>query len=351
METRKLFWLPAMLALLLTVGGCAGQYAAQQPPPFQVQPLVKEMWTQKADNLVFILDASSSMSEPYYGPEKFTIGRAVVANFNQTMPDLPIKVALRSFGHSLTYSYESTLPVYRLGDYSREGVAAALAQIVPAGGPSPMEKSFVAAAVDLKESQGRIAMVVVSDGKDMDRAVLKSARALGRQYGQRLCIHTVLVGDDAGGRQLLADISAISGCGKAITAADVETGAKMADFVVDVLLEKAESWIFRDINFESDRADLMASSYPTLETIVKILNDNPDIAVEIQGHTDSTASEAHNMDLSQRRARTVVEYLIDKGIAASRLTAAGYGESRPIDSNATEAGKASNRRVELKPQR
>jgi OOP family OmpA-OmpF porin len=343
--------LPALLAMLMAISGCALQYVAQQPPPFQVQPLVKEMWKQKADNLVFILDASSSMAEPYYGPEKYTIGRAVVANFNQTMPELPYRVALRSFGHSLSYSYESTLPVYSLREYSREGVAAALDRIVPAGGPSPMEKSFVAAAEDLRAARGRIAMVVVSDGKDMDKAVLKSARALGKQYQKRLCIHTVLIGDDAGGRQLLADISAVTGCGTAIAAENVDTGAKMADFVADVLLEKAESWIFRDINFASDKADLLPSSYPTLETIFKILNDNQDLAVEIQGHTDSTASEAHNMDLSQRRAKTVMEYLVGKGIAASRLTAVGFGEARPVDSNATEAGKANNRRVELKPLR
>ncbi len=348
---KRVHMLPALLAMLLALSGCGRQYVAQEPPPFQVQPLVKEMWRQKADNLVFILDASSSMTELYYGPEKFTIGRAVIANFNQTMPELPYKVALRSFGHSLAYSYEATLPVYGLREYSREGVAAALAGIVPAGGPSPMEKSFAAAEADLKDARGRIAMVVVSDGKDMDKAVLKSARALGKQYQQRLCIHTVLIGDDGAGRQLLADISAVTGCGTAIAAENVDTGAKMAGFVADVLLEKAESWIFRDVNFESDKADLLPSSYPTLETIVKILNDNPDLAVEIQGHTDSTASEAHNMDLSQRRARTVMEYLVGKGIAASRLTAVGYGEARPVDSNATEAGKANNRRVELKPLR
>jgi len=177
MNTRKICCISIMLVFMFMLGGCATQQAVRQPPPFQVQPLVKEMWRQKADNLIIVLDASASMSESYNGYEKFDIGRRVVSRFNKTMPDLAFKVALRSFGHSLAYSYKSTVPVYGLSDYSRDGIAAALAEIVPAGGPSPMEKSFKAVADDLKATQGKIAMVVVSDGKDMDKAVLKSAQA------------------------------------------------------------------------------------------------------------------------------------------------------------------------------
>lgn len=351
MNTRKICCISIMLVFMFMLGGCATQQAVRQPPPFQVQPLVKEMWRQKADNLIIVLDASASMSESYNGYEKFDIGRRMVSRFNKTMPDLAFKVALRSFGHSLAYSYKSTVPVYGLSDYSRDGIAAALAEIVPAGGPSPMEKSFKAVADDLKATQGKIAMVVVSDGKDMNDASLKAAMDLNARYGDRLCLYTVLIGDDPAGRTLLSRISNVTGCGQAITADDVNTGSAMAEFVTTVLLEKAESWIFRDIKFESDKDILMASSYPTLEKILHILTNDIEISVEIQGHTDSTASNAHNMDLSQRRAQTVMKYLQSKGIPASRMTARGYGEDRPIDTNDTEEGKANNRRVELKPMR
>ena len=349
MNTKRVGWLSIMLGCLLLAGGCATKEAVQVAPVFEVQPMVKEMWKPKADNLVFVLDASASMSETHNGFEKFEVGRNVVSRFNKTMPDLPIKVALRSFGHALTYSYESTVRVYGLTDYSRAGLADALATIVPAGGPSPMEKSLEAVAEDLKATQGKIAMVVVSDGKDMSSAVLQAAMALKTQYGDRLCIYTVLLGTDEAGRKLLAKMSSVTGCGQAITADDVDNGAKMVDFVTTVLLDKAESWIFKDVKFESDKAVLMKSSTPTLEKILAILNSNPDISVEIQGHTDSTASAAYNMDLSQRRAQTVMNYLERKGIAASRMTAHGYGEGQPIDTNDTEEGKANNRRVELKP--
>ena len=69
--------------------------------------------------------------------------------------------------------------------------------------------------------------------------------------------------------------------------------------------------------------------------------------LEIIGHTDSTGPEAYNQGLSERRAKSVQDYLVSKGIRASRLTAKGYGESMPVASNDTEAGRAENRRVEL----
>ncbi len=349
MNTRRVVWISFTLVVLFMAGGCATKQPVHPSSTFQVQPLVKEMWTQKVDNLVFVLDASASMSQNHNGYEKFDIGRTVVSRFNKTMPDLPIKVALHSFGHSLTYSYEGTVPVYGLRDYSRAGVADALASIVPAGGPSPMEKSLKAVADDLKATQGKVAMVVISDGKDMGNAPMDAAMELNAQYGDRLCIYTVLIGDDDAGRTLLSRISNVTDCGQAITADDVDTGPAMADFVTTALLVKADSWIFKDIKFESDKDVLMAGSYPTLEKILNILRDTPEISVEIQGHTDSTASAAYNMDLSQRRAQTVMKYLHGKGIPASRITARGYGEGRPIDTNETAEGKANNRRVELKP--
>ena len=366
MNTKRASWLSAILVFMFAIGGCAVHHPMQQPI-LQAQPMAKEMWQPKADNLVFLLDASSSMSKEYNGFEKFSIARNVVANFNQTMPDLAIKAELRSFGHAPEFSNKVSVLSYGLSDYSREGLAAALGKITPAGGPSPMAKSLKAVAEDLKAAQGKIAMVVISDGKDMDTAPMEAANALKSQYGDRLCIYTVLIGDDEAGRALLSGISAVTGCGQAITAENISSGPAMVNFVTAVLLKKvchvpaptpkaacpemskAGTWVFKDIKFEIDKDILMASSYPTLEEIVRILTDHPEISVEIQGHTDSTASDAHNMDLSRRRAQTVMKYLQSKGIAASRMTAQGYGESRPMDTNDTVEGRTNNRRVELKP--
>ena len=359
MNAKGACWLSVLLVYIFLMGGCAMQQPSQQPLPFQAQPLVKDMWQLKTDNLIFILDASSSMLEGYNDVEKFAIARSVVTNFNQTMPDLELKAELRSFGHSNAFSEKSTVASYVLNDYSRTGITEALAKIIPAGGPSPMEKSFLAVADDLKAAQGKIALVVITDGKDMDNAPLEAARDLKAKYGDRLCLYPVLIGDDQAGRKLLTAIAGVTGCGNMMTAEQIASGPAMADFVTTVLLKKNEAmlppmskagtWVFQDIKFESDKDVLMPSSYPTLGEIVKILKTHPEITVEVQGHTDSTSTVAHNLDLSNRRAKTVVKYLQSKGIAASRMTAKGYGQSRPIDTNETVKGKSNNRRVELKP--
>ncbi len=89
-------------------------------------------------------------------------------------------------------------------------------------------------------------------------------------------------------------------------------------------------------------------SYDLLNQVAAVLGARPDIRhVSVEGHTDSRASDAYNMDLSTRRAAAVREYLVQAGIAPERLTSQGFGESRPIDTNATSAGRAANRRVEF----
>ena len=79
----------------------------------------------------------------------------------------------------------------------------------------------------------------------------------------------------------------------------------------------------------------------------KLLTDNPGLRLAVQGHTDNTSTPAHNQQLSEARATAVVAALAAQGIAVGRLQAAGFGQSQPLADNATEAGRAKNRRVEL----
>lgn len=102
-----------------------------------------------------------------------------------------------------------------------------------------------------------------------------------------------------------------------------------------------------NIRFESGSARITADSIPILDEAVAVLAAFPNVRVEIAGHTDSDGSAAANLALSQARADAVLEYLVDHGIAAERLTAVGYGETQPIADNATPEGKAQNRRIEF----
>lgn len=104
----------------------------------------------------------------------------------------------------------------------------------------------------------------------------------------------------------------------------------------------------RNIFFATGSAKLLAKSYPSLNNVVQVLQDNPSYKVEVEGHTDTTGTAEKNHKLSHDRANAVKAYLVSKGIDESRITSAGFGSDRPIASNKTAAGKAKNRRVEMK---
>jgi outer membrane protein OmpA-like peptidoglycan-associated protein len=112
-------------------------------------------------------------------------------------------------------------------------------------------------------------------------------------------------------------------------------------------VEKGQSITLEGILFETGSAKITASSEEVLAKVVKTLTDNPDIKVEIQGHTDDKGKEAANMKLSERRANSVKTYLVKNGIAKDRLTAKGYGQTKPVASNDTPEGREKNRRIEF----
>jgi OmpA-OmpF porin, OOP family len=103
----------------------------------------------------------------------------------------------------------------------------------------------------------------------------------------------------------------------------------------------------KNIYFDFDKTTLKKESFVELNKVVEFLKSNPTVAIEIAGHTDSRGSDDYNLNLSQGRSQAVVDYLISQGIDTNRLTAHGYGEEKPIDTNETDEGRANNRRVEF----
>jgi len=101
------------------------------------------------------------------------------------------------------------------------------------------------------------------------------------------------------------------------------------------------------VHFDFDKATLRPEAKAILNEAAALLNKHERVVVEVAGHTDSVGAEAYNQGLSERRANAVEDYLTDKGVKASRLSARGHGESRPVASNDTKEGRAENRRVEL----
>lgn len=119
-------------------------------------------------------------------------------------------------------------------------------------------------------------------------------------------------------------------------------------------LEKNKVFVLNNIYFDLDKADIRSDAAVELDKLVDLLNDNPEIKIEMGSHTDSIASNSYNIQLSQRRAESTVNYLIKKGIAPERLVAKGYGEEKPIarntnpDGTDNPDGRQRNRRTEFK---
>jgi len=128
--------------------------------------------------------------------------------------------------------------------------------------------------------------------------------------------------------------------GEATIKIQMETGKVKVSEQAIIILDK--------VYFETDKDIIKPESYALLDQVAAIFKSHPEIKkVEISGHTDSQGSDAHNLDLSDRRAKSVMVYLVNKGVEAHRMDAKGYGETKPIATNATAAGRAQNRRVEF----
>jgi len=124
----------------------------------------------------------------------------------------------------------------------------------------------------------------------------------------------------------------------------------LSPFTRDLYLQPIEVGVtvrLKNIYFDFDKTTLKKESFIELNKVVEFLKQNPSVEIEIAGHTDNKGADDYNVNLSQGRSQSVVDYIVSQGIESFRLVAHGYGEALPIDNNETEAGRANNRRVDF----
>jgi OOP family OmpA-OmpF porin len=131
------------------------------------------------------------------------------------------------------------------------------------------------------------------------------------------------------------------------TARGAKVDADGCPAVAPVFPEGKKELVLQGVFFETDKWDVTEGSKAVLDKVAESLIANPGTRVEVQGHTDSTGADQHNMMLSDKRANAVRDYLISKGVPEGQLTAKGYGETKPVADNKTKEGRAQNRRTEL----
>lgn len=122
---------------------------------------------------------------------------------------------------------------------------------------------------------------------------------------------------------------------------------KTTTTTTEVVLLPKEIKVSQQIFFDTDKATIKPVSLPVIDEVARVMKENPAVTIEIQGHTDNAGTADYNKTLSQNRANSVMAYLVSRGILPTRMTAKGYGLEVPIASNATEAGRSQNRRVQF----
>jgi len=390
---KKHYSIPLLILMLsVLLISCGGNNVMKTAQSFEPYKFDTSQYEPKVNNFAVILDTSSSMADKYNGQAKATVAKNFLTAMNQTLPELNYNGELRTFGHSTSLPDRSTLRVYGVTPYSASGFGSAIDGVMGPGGTTslPLAKAIAAAGEDLKSVQGPIAVVIVSDGLDMDQAPVKATETLKNQFGDRVCIDTVQIGDDPAGKANLEQIAKIGGCGYATTADRLSASSSMAGFVESIFLAKAAPKpipmaAYKPVDSDKDgvpdnldqcpntplgftvdgkgclasassvvlfsfnSADIKPKAYPMLNEAAMKLKENPDLNGRIDGYADSTGNEAYNIDLSERRAKAVKDYLVSKGIDPERLNTNGFGNADPVASNDTKEGRAQNRRVEVKP--
>ena len=219
-----------LIVLSLAVVGLGCATTTPTAPSYPVMgpvPPPSAGHTLKVDNLLVISDISRSMRDE----GKIGIERALLTSFNKGVPEGLNNGGMRTFGKS---AYYHTVLVQPLQRYDRSKLAGLIGELEAGCGNTPLASALLKAQGDLAEATGNIAMVVVSDGENVSRDPFYPTLALKELYGDRLCIHTVHIGDSAAGREVMKEVARHSGCGIAVTAADLQSGNAMKEFITDV---------------------------------------------------------------------------------------------------------------------
>lgn len=357
-----------LLVALLVSLGCAKPLPPQEPLGVGPVRMSAGEW-RIVDHVLVITDASGTM----YYRQTFPEAKAITQSLVRAMPEAGVRAKNPgSYQAGLVGFGGTERAVAPLAPFDRAALSSVADDLdilgsvrFGKGGTTPLHAVLSEAQVALEGRKGTAALVIVSDGvADSPRGAERAARTLAESYPDRLCIHTVQVGSDPAGAELLTRLARTTECGSARTADSVRDITAFQRFAHTVFAGTAPALPpvgaagpcegivrLRGIQFEFDRAEITPESRVVLDVAVEQLRACKDLAVDIVGHTDGVGTPAYNQGLSERRARSAQQYFTQSGIPAERLRTQGRGEEEPIAPNETSEGRAQNRRVELVPQR
>jgi OOP family OmpA-OmpF porin len=362
---KKLITAAVVLAALMS--GCATQ-PTPVFEPFQVQDLnpllASGLYAQKTDNFFVINDSSSSMRDNYLSvgyagqpdPTKFSVEKEILSRINQSIPDFkaPLTSSIRSFGFGPCLDGHFTKLNQEPTAYSKATFSSGLDALECASGGSPLDDGIVGSTQDLSGTTGRISVLILSDGHDLDSYGTREITALKEQYADRqLCVYGVWAGnpEEISGLAVLNQLSSIAGCGFAVSAEAISTSEGLGKFVKAIFLkplgcpeagpeicnpppcpdgsrqqpcpveipvhfknDKSDERFSdlsinlnqRDDGIDSNTADVKRLVAQMVDTVIKT---HPDTQFKITGHTSYTGTRKRNEELGRERAIVIDHYL------------------------------------------
>jgi len=319
-------------------------------------PAAAKKMVPKVDNFILFVDHSSSMAFSYKGQRyvqfggvsKIMMAKSTAVELNKLIPALPYKAGVYTFAPYKQYG--------AMAPYDKGAVDKAIAPIKTDyeayGRMTPMGVGLQDLDKVVGGLSGKTAVILFTDG-DSNRGIdpVGVAKQMQAKYGDKICFSVVSFADNKNGERINKEIAALSKCGcfalgeellRNQAAREAFLKCALYDFIDDEVV------IFRSIYFDFDKFNIKKEFIPVLDEGVAIIKSKPNLAVILEGHTDSVGTEKYNMGLSIRRANSVKAYFVKKGIDAGRITAVGFGKMNPRYDNKTAEGRKMNRRVEIK---
>jgi outer membrane protein OmpA-like peptidoglycan-associated protein len=318
-----------LLALISTgfLAGCSS--TPYSPEPFSAASINTTAYVAKVDAFAVVMDASSSMNYDTDDRRNFYTAKDVATHMNATIPELGYKAALVGFGSGGCVNDEDAMVVYGPVTYQSSDFSSGLTKFECAGGVTPMAQGIDVAGGALKNSSGKVALIVISDFWEINSgAVTTAVDKLKTDFGSRLCIHTIKVGDAYHTSDMIAGLAGVNGSPVVMYEKNTMSASALFDHDKSVLKEEGKTALHAlDESIKARSASI--------------------VDIDVIGHTDSDGTEEYNMALSIRRAEAVRDYMVSEGVNAAIIDVSGEGESNPVVSNATQEGRAENRRVDI----